>query len=66
MNLESDTASPLVEIEKGGFGEWKRRRVAKRFYWNLIFLFVFDETSMDLISDRVGLDGILLLNVGQN
>jgi len=33
---------------------------------DLIFLFVFDETSMDLISDRVGLDGILLLNVGQN
>jgi len=34
--------------------------------WTCFLFFVFDETSMDLISDRVGLDGILLLNVGQN
>ena len=34
--------------------------------WTCFLFFVFDETSMDLISDRVGLDGILLLNVVQN
>jgi hypothetical protein len=38
MNLESNTASPLVDSKKGGFGERKRWRVVKRFYWNFFFL----------------------------
>ena len=41
LNLENDTTSPLVESEKGGFGERKRWRVVKRFYWNLIFFVCF-------------------------
>jgi hypothetical protein len=37
LYLESHVASPKVESEKGGFGEWKRWRVIWRVYWNIFF-----------------------------
>ena len=46
MNLESNINSPLVESEKGGFGErkngeWFRKSVGARFFG--LFLFFFDK-----------------------